>query len=183
MSVRVSKSKKWGFLEVDIRVRLPDGTRHRERTKSPVQSRSGAKRWAEERERYLALHGKAQRQKEVPTLEEFSKRFIEDYAKANKLKASGIAAKQTVLEKHLVPVLGKKRLNEIGDYEVQKVKRHLTAMKLSCSSRARRDCAAGRSSRWSARTSTSSATRSRCGNPTGKGRSTRRRAARRDACR
>ena len=55
--------------------------------------------------------------------------FIEDYAKANKLKASGIAAKQTVLEKHLVPVLGKKRLNEIGDYEVQKVKRHLAAMK------------------------------------------------------
>jgi hypothetical protein len=41
----------------------------------------------------------------------------------------------------------------------------------------------GRSSRWSARTSTSSATRSRCDNPTGKGRSTRRRAARRDACR
>jgi integrase len=40
-----------------------------------------------------------------------------------------IAAKQTVLEKHLVPVLGKKRLNEIGDYEVQKVKRHLAAMK------------------------------------------------------
>ena len=35
--------------------------------------------------------------------------FIEDYAKANKLKASGLAAKQTVLEKHLVPVLGKKR--------------------------------------------------------------------------
>ena len=67
--------------------------------------------------------------KEVPTLEEFSKRFIEDYAKANKLKASGIAAKQTVLEKHLVPVLGNKRLNEIGDYEVQKVKRHLAAMK------------------------------------------------------
>ena len=82
MSVRVSKSKKWGFLEVDIRVRLPDGTRHRERTKSPVQSRSGARRWAEERERYLALHGHSQPQKEVPTLEEFSKRFIEDNAKA-----------------------------------------------------------------------------------------------------
>ena len=129
MSVRVSTSKQWGVVEVDIRVRLPDGTRHRERTKSPVQSTSGAKRWAEERERYLALHGNAQPQKEVPTLEEFSKRFIEDYAKANKLKASGIAAKQTVLEKHLVPVLGKKRLNEIGDYEVQKVKRHLAAMK------------------------------------------------------
>ena len=60
MSVRVSKSKKWGFLEVDIRVRLPDGTRHRERVKSPVQSKSGAKRWGEERERYLALHGRAQ---------------------------------------------------------------------------------------------------------------------------
>ena len=38
--------------------------------------------WGEERERYLALHGHAQPQKEVPTLEEFSKRFIEDNAKA-----------------------------------------------------------------------------------------------------
>ena len=74
MSVRVSTSKQWGVLEVDIRVRLPDGTRHREWVKSPVQSRSGAKRWGEERERYLALHGRAQPKKEVPTLEEFSRR-------------------------------------------------------------------------------------------------------------
>jgi len=134
MSVRVSKNTKWGFLEVDIRVRLPDGTYHRERVKSPVQSKSGATRWAQERERYLALHGPAQPEKEVPekivpTLEEFSTRFIEDYAKANKLKPSGIAAKETILKKHLIPVLGKKRLDEIGDYEVQMVKRHLAEMK------------------------------------------------------
>jgi len=43
MSVRISTNKRWGFLEVDIRVRLPDGTRYRERAKAPVQSRSGAK--------------------------------------------------------------------------------------------------------------------------------------------
>ena len=128
MTVRVSTNKSWGFLEVDIRVRLPDGTRHRERVKSPVQSKSGAKRWGEERERYLALHGRAQPKKEVPTLEEFSRRFIEDYAKANKLKPSGIAAKETVLDNHLIPVLGKKRLDEIVDYEVQTVKRHLAGI-------------------------------------------------------
>ena len=65
MDVPTAVSRK-GFLEVDLRVRLPDGTRYRERVKSPVQSRSGAKRWGEERERFLALHG-AQENKEVPT--------------------------------------------------------------------------------------------------------------------
>ena len=80
MSVRVSTNKRWGFLEVDIRVRLPDGTRYRERAKAPVQSRSGAKRWGEERERFLALHGPPK--KEVATVAEFKPRFIDGYAKA-----------------------------------------------------------------------------------------------------
>src|SRR6266403_1281731 len=33
------------------------GRNRRERVKSPVQSRSGAKRWGEERERFLVIHG------------------------------------------------------------------------------------------------------------------------------
>src|SRR3954453_22451589 len=83
MSIRVAVSR-WGFLEVDIRVRLPDGTRHRERVKSPVQSRSGAKRWGEERERFLAINGVTQK-KEVPTLEDFETRFISQHIEANRL--------------------------------------------------------------------------------------------------
>ena len=44
--VKVRKHKT-GWYQVDIRLRLPDGTRFRERTKAPVQSRSAAQRWGE----------------------------------------------------------------------------------------------------------------------------------------
>jgi hypothetical protein len=63
MSVRVAVSRK-GFLEVDLRVRLPDGTRYRERVKAPVQSKSGAMRWGEERARFLMINGPTEPKKE-----------------------------------------------------------------------------------------------------------------------
>ncbi len=122
MSVRVSTNKRWGFLEVDIRVRLPDGTRYRERAKAPVQSKSGAKRWGEERERFLALHGPLQPRKEVATVAEFKPRFIDGYAKANRQKASGIAHKETYLRLYVLPLLGAKRLDAITDEDVQRLK-------------------------------------------------------------
>jgi len=122
MSVRVSTNKRWGFLEVDIRVRLPDGTRYRERTKAPVQSRSGARRWGEERERFLALHGSVQPKKEVVTVAEFKPRFMDGYAKANRLKASGIAHKEAYLRLYVLPLLGAKRLDAITDEDIQRLK-------------------------------------------------------------
>jgi len=120
--VRVSTNKRWGFLEVDIRVRLPDGTRYRERAKAPVQSRSGARRWGEERERFLALHGPLQPKKEVVTVAEFKPRFIDGYAKANRQKASGIAHKEAYLRLYVLPLLGTKRLDAITDEDIQRLK-------------------------------------------------------------
>jgi len=83
---------------VDIRVRLPDSTRYRERLKAPVQSRSAARRWAEERERYLALNGPKQPKKEVPTLEDFESRFISEHVEANQLKPSTAASYKSRLK-------------------------------------------------------------------------------------
>jgi hypothetical protein len=62
---------------------VPDGTRHRERLKAPVQSKSAARPWAEERERFLALNGPKQPKKEVPTLEDFGSRFIAEHVEPN----------------------------------------------------------------------------------------------------
>ena len=42
-----------------------------------------------------------QRKREVPTLEEFAPRFLDGYARANRQKPSGIAAKETILRVHL----------------------------------------------------------------------------------
>jgi hypothetical protein len=115
-----------GGWEVDIRVCLPDGTLIRERRKAPTASKSAAQRWAEARERVLLVHGKPDRPKEVlrppTTLREFAPRFLEGYAKANRLKASGVASKECALRIHLVPTLGDKPLAQITTEDVQQLK-------------------------------------------------------------
>ena len=70
------------------RHRLPNGQKHRERSKAPVSSRTGALRWGEKRERH-----------------------IDDYAIANRQKPSGIAAKRTILNLHL----GRRKSGEAPD--------------------------------------------------------------------
>ena len=48
------------------------------------------------------------------------------YAKANKQKPSGIAAKETIIRTHLVPALGDRELDRIGTEDVQRLKARLT---------------------------------------------------------
>ena len=125
MSVRVVKYPNKGW-EVDIRLRLPNGSRHRERRVVSHSSKSAALRWGQDRERHLLQHGPALPKKEVPTLEEFAPRFMDGHARANQQKPSGIAAKETILNVHLVPLLGTKRLDAITNEDVQRIKGHLT---------------------------------------------------------
>ena len=61
----------------------------------------------------------------MPTLEEFAPKFLDGYAKANRQKPSGIAAKETIGRIHLIPRLGSKRLDKITTEDVQHLKRHL----------------------------------------------------------
>jgi hypothetical protein len=106
MSVKLRKYQGGDEWEVDIRVQLPDGTVLRERKKAPVTGRTAVLRWAEARERVLVVNGKPARQKvevkTVPTLAEFSSRFLEGYAKANRQKPSGISSKESILRVHLI---------------------------------------------------------------------------------
>jgi len=112
--------------EVDIRVVLPDGTMKRERRKAPVLSKSGALRWGQAREREILRKGPTRSRKEVvPTLLEFAPRFLSGYAEANRQKPSGIAAKRSIIDNHLLPHLGWKRLDEIDSEDVQQIKSRL----------------------------------------------------------
>jgi integrase len=88
-------------------------------------SKSAAQRWGQDRERHLLQHGPAQPKKEVPTLEQFAPRFLDGHARANRQKPSAIAAKETILNVHLIPLLGAKRLDAITTEQVQQLKRHL----------------------------------------------------------
>src|SRR6202521_5172343 len=110
--VKVRPYRRGGW-EVDIIFRRPDGSRHRERCKAPVASKSAARRWGQDRERHLLQHGPEQPKKEVPTLEQFAPRFLDGHARANQQKPSGIAAKETILKVHLVPLLSARKLDAI----------------------------------------------------------------------
>ena len=124
MSVTIRPYRGGGW-EVDIRIVYPDGTIRRERRKSPIGSKSGAMRWGQARERDLLFHPQIEPRKEVPTLADFSERFLEGYVRANRHKPSGIAAKETILRVHLIPGLGRKRLDEIKSEDIQRLKRRL----------------------------------------------------------
>ena len=124
MSVKIRPYRHGGW-EVDITVRLPNGSRRRERAKAPVSSKSAAVRWGEDRERHLLQHGVPQSGKEVPTLDEFAPRFLDGYARANRQKASGVAAKEMIIRVHLSPTLGAKSLNTILNEDVQRLKHRL----------------------------------------------------------
>jgi integrase len=123
MSVKVRKFRRGGY-EVDIIVRLPDGTRLRERKKTPCTSKSAAQRWGEERQAILLLHGKPRR-KEVPTLEAFTPRYMAEHVKANRHKPSTQSLKEHIIDFYLKPRWAKRRLDDIHDADVQKLKAEL----------------------------------------------------------
>jgi len=129
MSVLIRPYRRGGW-EVDIRLVLPDDSEHRERRKAPVTTKTAAQRWGEARERdwyHELTHPQPARvqPKEVSTLEAFWPRFLNGYARANRQKPSGIAAKETIGKIHLIPRLGSKRLDAITTEDVQHMKQHL----------------------------------------------------------
>jgi integrase len=75
----------------------------------------------------LLVNGLPKPAKEVPTLKEFAPRFVDGHARANRQKPSGIAAKETILNRHLIPMLGQKRLDAITNESVQQLKFALQA--------------------------------------------------------
>jgi hypothetical protein len=125
MSVTLRPYRGGGW-EVDITIRLPDGSQYRERKRASRFSKSAAHRWAEDRERYLLQHGPPKAKKEVLTLETFAPRFVNGHARANRHKPSGIHAIESILRWHLVPALGPKCLDAIMNEQVQRLKLALT---------------------------------------------------------
>ena len=127
--------------QADIHVKLLDGRKIRERSRIPgATSRAAALKWARERERWLILHGHEKENTEtkdgqeveakaapkptpkMPTLAEFSERFIAEYVLANRLKPSTIHNRKKYIRTYLLPNLGDRPLDQIGEADVQKLK-------------------------------------------------------------
>jgi len=136
MTVKIRPYRKGGF-EVDIMIRLPNGQPYRERRKSPFTAKAASLRWANERERYLLIHGptprgdqtadnqEEEKKPEVPTLAEFAPRYIEGHVIANGLKPSVLRVTRSHLRIHLIPAFGDKRLDQISFEDLQHFKASL----------------------------------------------------------
>ena len=127
-------------IQYDIRFKWPDGTEYRERKNAPVSSKSGAKRWAEDRERELLARGRAAYEvdkappvvapaSKVPTLEAFWPTVYRDWYKAQRKKASAIDAADSIFRNHLKPALGGKRCDDILNADVAALKGRLVDAK------------------------------------------------------
>ncbi len=137
MSVKVRPYRgKDDVFEVDIRFAWPEGGEYRERVKAPVSTLSAARRWGEQRERELFAQGKRaleekeveeqqERARHIPTVEEFIPRFIEEHCRADRLKRSTIAANVQVLTRRIAPRIGKKRLCDVTNTDIQRMKAEL----------------------------------------------------------
>src|SRR5439155_11592549 len=93
-------------------------------------SKSAAQRWGEEHERWWyhqLTHPKAteESKREVLTLQQFAPRVLDGHPRANRHKPSGIAAKENIINVHLIPLLGMKLLSVINNEDIQQLKRHL----------------------------------------------------------
>jgi integrase len=130
MSVKVTPWKSEGKWMVTIRFRWPDTDRPPCRDRKVIDARSekAARDWGEARESKLRAAGapkpEDQRTKgrQVPTLGEFAPRFLQDFAVADGHAEGGVEAKESVLRIHLLPHLGDKRLDEIKNADIQRLK-------------------------------------------------------------
>jgi integrase len=110
-----------------------------------VTSKSGAERWALDMLREIAAKGrpyntrKARRERlaieaetqrrDVPTLAAYAPEYLE-HVRVDGNKPATLANKETILRLHLVPVLGGRRLDELGELDVQRLKVHLRTVRV-----------------------------------------------------
>ena len=105
--------------EVDIAVELPSGRRVRERVVSPATSRSASQRWAEARVRELLEQKPVL--KDAPTLAMHWPHYVE-LCRSERQKPSTILLKESIFRRWLEPNVGERRLNEITNQEVVRLK-------------------------------------------------------------
>ena len=140
MTVTIRPYKRGGW-EADIVLTFPGRPKFRERRKAPVTTKSAAKRWGEERERQIIqrfnetdpsedgeIEAPEISKKEVPTLKAFIPRYMKNYCEANRQRPSTLSRKESICRAHLIPKLGKKRLDRFTPEDIQGLKADLDYM-------------------------------------------------------
>ena len=126
IKLRPWKGNKNEF-EVDITVTGPKGQPVRKRVKAPVTGRTNVERWARSLEeemltQLLAPEPRHEPEKPPPpTFEEFSKIFL-DLCRANRRSECTLVSYDVYLRHHLLPVLGKRRLDQVKPTDITAIK-------------------------------------------------------------
>lgn len=111
--------------QYDFKVTMPDGTIYRERRKARgATSESAARQIGLRRLHDVLRRGPNPRKvaERPPTVEEFAPTWLEA-GRADRQKPSTLHNKEVLLRCHLLPLLGKKRLDEISAKEIERVKK------------------------------------------------------------
>jgi integrase len=123
MGISIRKRRRGGKAAyfVDVSGKRPDGSRFRKEARSPIQTREAALQYGREmleelvRGRYGRKH---------PTLADFWTDTYEPFTKNNWKPASQVSVAQA-FRLHILPVLGAKTLDAIGQGEVEQLKTRL----------------------------------------------------------
>jgi integrase len=113
--------------EVDIALIAPDGRRFRRRLKAPVTGRSKVERWARAREQHLLaelLAPPAPLAPPPPTFRDFAVLFL-DACRADRLASSTLTNYDVHLRVHILPLLGDRRLDALGERDLVALKARL----------------------------------------------------------
>jgi len=93
-------------------------------------AKSGAKEFAREVAQELsAIRKRERKEKPAPTLEQFWPRYVDEWVRANRRKPETVVSMELIYGAHLAPMIGRKRLNEIDEADVQRLKLALMAKK------------------------------------------------------
>jgi len=120
MSVSVRPYRSGGWL-VDVRVRLADGSRYRDRKRITASKSAAAALGPGARSGICWQFGLPAPKKEVPTLKEFAPRFMEGHVRANRTETERHRREEMLLRVHLLPFFGHKRLDGITNEDVAAV--------------------------------------------------------------
>jgi integrase len=119
-AIRGVRTIRDGLHDIDFTHRHPDGRRERIRERF-----SGTRRLAEQhklqiQEQLIAGTYKAP-SKVTPTVDAFADQFLEVYAATNN-KLSEVQSKRTIVERHIKPAFGPRRIDQIGVAEIEQFK-------------------------------------------------------------
>lgn len=126
MSVYKNNRDKWC---VDVEWPNSDGSTRRIRKTSPVQTKVGAERYEREIRNALSdgTYGIV-KDEDVPTVSQYRDEFIRWYANEGR-KAASVKRRTELLDNHIIPLFGNRRMNDFGEKQVKELKERLATRK------------------------------------------------------